>query len=252
MEYVVSREINAGERLTLYRVAEIMAYADSNDHGYVELHDIEETIGGHWERFLFDERRGALCLTDHKGITKPVDEIISSIPREWLEPDEHGHIRSEENLEIYTYLPMLNDWGRSYGYTFVFAQNPNEVSRIDMNEMITLGRKTDSTLPSPPNNATFHEAAKWLTEVSGVHWTERSVLEKLYFLAETCNCRESSEVLTGAEFVVPVGTVFGSYYGLPKHLGELRGLHKLDRLRKGTGYTLALSETYAKALLKKR
>lgn len=250
MEYVVKREIETGECLTLYFVAECMAYADSNVDGHIYLQDVQEKIDAYMERFLSDARRGQLRLTDHYGRTKSVDEIITSIPSNRLLSDDLGRRWSEEKLEIYTFLPMLNDWGQSFGYSFVFAKDSSEVTIASSTELTVLGRKIDNFIKPPQGMATLQEAADWLTQRSGNAWTERSVLHRLYILAEESNCPNSSEMLTGAEFIIPKETVFGCYDGNPKFAGVFKSLHKFDILRSFRGYTLALSEAYAKTLLK--
>lgn len=250
MQYVVRREMETAECLTLYSVAESMAYTDCNLGGYIYLQDIQEKIDAYMERFLLDARAGKLRLTDHNGISKSIDEIIASIPPDRILPDSNGKSWSEEKREIYTYLPMLDDWGRSFGYSFVFAKSQSEITHSSGYEIHNLGRKTD-WLVKPPDRATLHDAAEWLTKESGIEWTARSVLVRLYELAEECACPNSSEILTGAEFIVPKGTVFGSYSGNPKISGEFRSLHKLDVMSFMPKFSLALSKAYAKTLLKK-
>ena len=56
--------------------------------------------------------------------------------------------------------------------------------------------------------------------------------------------------ITGASYLVPKGTVFGSYSGNPKTDGFFRSLHKVHNMSPFGRKTLALSKSYAKDLLK--
>lgn len=241
MKYIVRREPESDGCLTLYFVAESMASADLNDGGYIDVGRLEEKIAANMERFRSDASNGLLVVTNHDGIVKTLAEIIASIPRDRIEPDSHGRTYSSVELEIYSYLPMLNKWGERYGHTFAFAETDSEVTRIVNDELIRLGRSAIPGITAPDGDVTLQEAANWLSRTDGRSWTDKNVLRRLYDLAESSSCPQSNETLTGAFFTVPKDIVFGSYRGDPQAGGIFRALH--------TAKTIGLSEEYARALL---
>jgi len=250
MEYVIQRGNEIAECLSLYVVAQTMATVDLTSSGYISIHDIPSKTRAYMERFLIDASLGELRITDENGRLKTLEDVKNLISFFHNGKDNFGREWNHIMWDIHTFLPMLRKWGATYGFSFEFPDHFGEVSKIYEGDVLCVGRKFDEAMTRPPVDATLEQAAKWLTLETGFKWTARDVLRNLYKLAEPSICPNISEELTGASYLVPRGTVFGSYSGNPKTDGFFRSLHKVHKMNPFTRKSLALSKSYAKALLK--
>lgn len=239
MEYIICEEIGGGGLISLYHIADRMACSDINDRGYLNLEGYQEKFAGRLEMLLSYARNGDLRVMSSNGITRTVDEIIAMIPA----TDCDGTACSREAREIFTALPMLNKWGESFGYKFALNVSASEQTEIVDGQVIRIGRKRDSSIPTPSDiDRTLKEAAAWLSDATGREWTDLGVLRRLYELAEPSANTCGSDNITGARFMVPKGTAFGIYKGMPERGGIFRSLRSVK--------DLPLSEEYARDLLR--
>lgn len=230
MHYVIRKSPDTIECLPLSNIASDMAGTELNDLGFFDITRFQEKTDENLQLLIEEARKGHLCVTRKNGLRGSVDEIIADISPELLAPDDYERMESSEELEIYTFLPMLNKWGAEFGYTFSFANHDCEITKVWGGELIQLGRKHDPQISRLPLNESLNEAAIWLTRETGNSWSNVQVLRKLCELSEYGTRTPISDELTAAYFYVPKSLVFGIYRGNPKYGGEFKFLDRCASL----------------------
>lgn len=226
MHYVIRKSPDTFECLPLFTIASDMAGTELNDQGFFDITRFQGKTEENLQLLIEEARKGHLFVTRRNGLRGSVDEIIADISPELLVPDDYGRVESSEELEIYTFLPMLNKWGVEFGHTFSFANHECEITKVWGGELTQLGRKHDPQISRLPLNESLSEAAIWLTEETGNNWSNLQVLRKLCELSEYGTRTPIYDKLTAAYFCVPKSHVFGIYRGDPKHGGEFKFLDR--------------------------
>lgn len=242
MQYVIGKSLETFECLPLFAIASDMAKTELNDRGFIDIRRLQEKTDENLQLLIEEARKGHLSVTRKNGRRGSVEEIIADISPELLLPDEYGRIESSADLEIYTFLPMLNKWGLEFGHTFSLATDDCEITKVWNGELTQLGRKYDPITSQLPEHFSLKQAAILLSIETGDDWSDMNVLNKLCEISEYGTLTSITDELTAAYFIVPKDIVFGFYRGNPENGGNFKFL---DRC-----ISLPLSKANAYALLR--
>lgn len=148
MDYKVKKLPTYAGRITLSHVASVMAESDANYGGIFDKKVFNLRIAENTNNLMKAARDGRLAVCNQFGKEGTVEEIVK-------EARSKGYLVDDRNLDeaeifaLYTYMPMLNEWGKRYGHTFV----PHEydylyvVAGADGGKSIILGGKPEQEPP---------------------------------------------------------------------------------------------------------
>jgi hypothetical protein len=139
MEYRVSKVPTLGQGLPIYNVAVSMAYADANDKGGFIESVYKRRLEVHINRLITEAHAGNLEITSRDGMSGTLEQIIYHAPLSGSLLNNIDDPNLTYSLVAFTFLPMLNQWGQRFGYTFVFAKHDSLAILLEGRTPFVLG-----------------------------------------------------------------------------------------------------------------